>query len=67
MAGPSDPRHTADHLGATRVLRVRVDCGPCHLEQCPLAGDAHHACMRLVEPTELAAAALDSLRSSRAV
>jgi len=54
VCGPSDPRHTADHPVATRVLRHPVDCGPCHRERCPLIGEAHHACMRGVDPARLA-------------
>lgn len=50
VCGPTDPRHTADHTGSTRMLRVSVECGPCHLERCPLAGEARHRCMRGVEP-----------------
>jgi heptosyltransferase-2 len=61
VAGPTDPRHTADHLGCTRLLRERVDCGPCHLERCPLDGARHHACMRRVDPAAVAAAALARL------
>ena len=50
VAGPTDPRHTADHLERTALLRVRVPCGPCHRERCPLAGAEHHACMARVAP-----------------
>jgi heptosyltransferase-2 len=64
VAGPTDPRHTADHLGSTRLFRERVDCGPCHLERCPIVGEAHHACMRRVEPTQLAVAALELLATA---
>jgi heptosyltransferase-2 len=57
--GPTDPRHTADGTRATRIARMEVECGPCHRERCPLAGDAHHACMRRLEPARLAALAAD--------
>jgi heptosyltransferase-2 len=51
--GPTDPRHTNSNLEATRVLRVDVDCGPCHLKVCPL----DHRCMtRIGAPDALAAA-----------
>ena len=56
VCGPTDPRHTADHPVATRVLRQPVDCGPCHRERCPLAGEARDACMRGVDPLHLAGA-----------
>jgi heptosyltransferase-2 len=56
VCGPTDPRHSADHPVATRVLRFPVDCGPCHRERCPLSGEAHHACMRGIDPAPLAAA-----------
>jgi heptosyltransferase-2 len=53
VMGPTDPRHTASNLEATRVLRVDVDCGPCHLKICPL----DHRCMtRVGAPDALAAA-----------
>lgn len=57
LCGPTDPRHTADHLARTTLLRVPVACGPCHRERCPLSGAAHHACMRSIDPARLAAAA----------
>jgi heptosyltransferase-2 len=62
VAGPTDPRHTADHTEHTTLLRIPVDCGPCHRELCPLSGAAHHACMRRIEPDRIAAAALERLR-----
>ncbi len=64
VTGPTDPRHSADHLSTTRLFRAPLACSPCHLERCPLAGDAHHACMRRVEPARLASAAL-GLAASR--
>ena len=45
LTGPTDPRHSADHLEAQAVLRTKVDCGPCHLERCPIEGVGRHACM----------------------
>lgn len=53
VCGPTDPRHTADHTTATRLLRVPVPCGPCHEERCPLTGPAELACMRRIDPQEL--------------
>lgn len=60
LCGPSDPRHTADHLERTQILRVALECGPCHRERCPLEGEALHACMRRIEPESVARAALGS-------
>lgn len=56
--GPTDPRHTADHLARTTVLRVPVECGPCHREVCPLGGADELRCMRSIEPERVARAAL---------
>ncbi len=61
VAGPTDPRHTADHLERTRLVRVTVPCGPCHLERCPLAGADEHRCMREVDPEVVARHALGLL------
>ena len=58
VLGPTDPRHTADHLGTTNLVREEVPCGPCHHERCPLVGDDHHCCMRGVAPKRFAHAAL---------
>lgn len=58
VCGPTDPRHTADHLERTRVLRELVECGPCHREHCPLEGAQHHQCMTKVDPERVARAAL---------
>ena len=63
VAGPTDPRHTADHLRAQRVLRSEVPCGPCHRERCPLSGAEHHACMRAVAPQALVEAAASLLKA----
>jgi len=41
VMGPTDPRYTACNLERTRVLRLEVECGPCHLKICPL----DHRCM----------------------
>ncbi|MBW2282811.1 MAG: glycosyltransferase family 9 protein [Deltaproteobacteria bacterium] len=53
VAGPTDPRHAADHLEDLRLVRREVACGPCHREVCPLVGPEHHACMLAIEPAEL--------------
>ena len=64
--GPTDPRHTGLQAATEVAVRQPVDCGPCHLELCPQSGAAHGACMRLVTPERVAAAAQELLaRSSR--
>jgi len=57
VMGPTDPRYTAAFLDRTRVLRVDVDCGPCHLKVCPL----DHRCMTRIPPERMIAAAEDLL------
>jgi heptosyltransferase-2 len=57
VMGPTDPRHTASNLERTRVLRVDVPCGPCHLKTCPL----DHRCMTAVTPAMALAAAAQLL------
>jgi ADP-heptose:LPS heptosyltransferase len=64
FCGPTDPRHTADHLERQRVLRVEVPCGPCHLERCPLGGEEHHACLRGLDPDAIVAAGEELLALS---
>jgi heptosyltransferase-2 len=56
LYGPTDPRHTAGHNRRTLGLRVEVDCGPCHQEQCPLPGDDRGHCMSGISAEELAGA-----------
>lgn len=65
IAGPTDPRHTADHTSRTQLLRVEVPCGPCHRETCPISGAAEHACMRRIEPATVARAACTALNRER--
>ncbi len=58
VAGPTDPRHTADQLARQSVLRVEVPCGPCHAETCRVRGEGELACMRRIDPEEFARRAL---------
>jgi ADP-heptose:LPS heptosyltransferase len=58
VCGPTDPRHTADHLERTSLLREIVECGPCHREQCPLEDTRRHQCMLRIDPERVARAAL---------
>ena len=62
VMGPTDPRHTGDHLLGTELLRHPVPCGPCHLERCPLEGPDHHACMTSIGPDAVARRALGLLQ-----
>ncbi|MFT7670008.1 MAG: heptosyltransferase-2 [Planctomycetota bacterium] len=63
ICGPSDPRHTADHNQQTAVLRHRTDCGPCHLERCPISeGEARGACMSALPAAEILGAVLAAWR-----
>jgi heptosyltransferase-2 len=43
--GPTDPAWTATSYSKERIVRVDVDCGPCHKKVCPLG---HLKCMTLV-------------------
>lgn len=63
--GPTDPRHTADHLAHTHSLRTEVPCGPCHRERCPHAGPARHACWLRIPEQAWSAALAESLASAR--
>jgi heptosyltransferase-2 len=53
IMGPTDPRYTDSNTERTVVVRRELPCSPCHLKTCP--GD--HACMKLIEPPEVLAAA----------
>jgi heptosyltransferase-2 len=66
VCGPTDPRHTADHLERQRVVRCEVPCGPCHEERCPLTGEEQHACMKRIDPERIAASAAELLALSSA-
>ncbi|MBL8859677.1 MAG: glycosyltransferase family 9 protein [Planctomycetes bacterium] len=59
VCGPTDPRHTADHGPRVRIVRTRVECGPCHLETCPISGADAHACMMRIDPTRVVDAAFE--------
>ncbi len=61
LAGPTDPRHSADHGQLTRVVRVVVPCGPCHREACPIAGASANRCMSEIESSRVVEAALQLL------
>jgi ADP-heptose:LPS heptosyltransferase len=61
LFGPTDPRHTADHTERTTRLRRRVDCGPCHLERCPLPAPRTVRCFTGIDPARIAGAIRDAL------
>jgi heptosyltransferase-2 len=46
IMGPTDPRYTDANLENTFVLRIELDCSPCHKSRCPL----NHECMRMITP-----------------
>lgn len=56
LFGPTDPRHTADHLEGTTSLRLPLDCSPCHRERCPLPGGERGACLARIEPQSILSA-----------
>ncbi len=62
VCGPTDPRHTCDHLQRVRFVRASQDCSPCHRELCPLTGDAQLACFTRIDSLEVARAALELTR-----
>jgi lipopolysaccharide heptosyltransferase II len=59
LIGPTDPRHTSDAQVGERLLRVELDCGPCHRERCPLDGVQQRACMLDISPGRIADAVLE--------
>ena len=46
IMGPTDPRYTSSNLDKTIVIRVDLDCSPCHKKTCP----ADHRCMTQITP-----------------
>ena len=65
LHGPTDPRHSALTAAPTKVSRLEVPCGPCHLERCPLRGEERLACFG-VDHADAAAAMLCELLASEA-
>lgn len=54
LMGPTDPRYSEAHAEKSEVLRVELDCSPCHQKTCPLT---HHRCMDWVETKSVLEAA----------
>jgi heptosyltransferase II len=46
IMGPTDPRYTAANLEKTTVIRIDLECSPCHKKICP----TDHRCMRGITP-----------------
>jgi len=62
LMGPTNPRYTASNLDRTRVLRLDLDCAPCHKKDC----DRDHACMRDITPAMVIEQAAELLGRSPA-
>ncbi|HET6202191.1 MAG TPA: lipopolysaccharide heptosyltransferase II [Planctomycetota bacterium] len=58
LLGPNRPEWTNETLERTKVVRIDVPCGPCHLKRCPL----DRWCMEGIRPPEVLDAAEDLLR-----
>ncbi|MEO0651469.1 MAG: glycosyltransferase family 9 protein [Planctomycetota bacterium] len=61
LFGPTDPRHTLAAGPPERRLRVEVECGPCHREQCLLPEPQAHRCTARLTPESVAQAVLSLL------
>ncbi|HTF89471.1 MAG TPA: glycosyltransferase family 9 protein [Planctomycetota bacterium] len=59
LCGPTDPRHTADHLQRVRILRASEPCSPCHREVCPLSGSSNLVCFQHIDPDLVARSMLE--------
>ena len=59
--GPTDWRKTAPWTEKARVVRVEVDCAPCHLREC----DRGHECMLGVTAEMVCAAARELMPEAR--
>jgi heptosyltransferase-2 len=46
IMGPTDPRYTSSNTDKTIVIRIEMDCSPCHKKICP----AEHNCMTQITP-----------------
>lgn len=57
IMGSTDPRHTDCNLEKTIILQEKVECGPCHLRECP----SDHRCMTLITPDRVLEAARETI------
>ena len=60
--GPTAPQWYAPLAGRGVILSHKVPCGPCDQKRCPIAGDGHMRCLRLITTQEVLAAAEQLLR-----
>ncbi|MEI6125816.1 MAG: lipopolysaccharide heptosyltransferase II [Pseudomonadota bacterium] len=57
IMGSTDARHTDCNLEKTTVLQEKVECGPCHLRECP----SDHRCMTRITPEMVLEAAREKI------
>ena len=48
--GSSDPLHTPPISAKAVIEYLALECSPCFKRECPLAGDAHLACLKNISP-----------------
>lgn len=53
LMGPTSPFCTHANVERTEIVRIEVECGPCHLKTCPL----DHRCMQQITPAMVLEAA----------
>lgn len=51
--GSSDPYHTPPMHPEARIQYLALPCSPCFKRICPLAGEAHMACLNQIHPKDL--------------
>ena len=51
--GSSDPAHTPPMSPNAVIEYLALDCSPCFKRECPLAGEAHLACLKGVKPSKV--------------
>lgn len=57
LMGPTNPNYTASNLDRTRVVRLDLECAPCHKKEC----DRDHDCMRAITADDVLARARELL------
>jgi heptosyltransferase-2 len=53
--GSSDPQHTPPMQKNATIEYLQLDCSPCFKRVCPLAGDAHMACLKEISASKIIA------------